>query len=80
MVYERRLLNLSKQRERMSPFKGAQAIITDSSGLLNNYPFTQQAFIATCNAMENTNPDATVGDVVKFLKELDRLGYKVGPK
>jgi hypothetical protein len=64
----------------MTPFKGAQIIMNEPSKMFDNYPFTQQAFITTCNAFEATNPNSTIGDVVKFLKELDRLGYKIGYK
>jgi hypothetical protein len=66
----------------MTPFKGAQAImnILRNNHLMWSYPFTQQAFITVCNAFETTNSEATIGDVIKFLKELDRLGYKISYK
>lgn len=64
----------------MTPFKGTQIIMAKESKLFDNYPFTQEAFIVTCNAFEALSPESTIGDVVKFLKELDRLGYKVDYK
>lgn len=64
----------------MTPFKGAQIIMSDQSKLFDNYPFTQQAFIIACNAFEALSPESTIGDVVKFLKELDRLGYRIDHK
>ncbi len=64
----------------MTPFKGAQYIMGEPSQMFDNYPFTQQAFITMCNVLETTVPGSTIGDVVKILKELDRLGYKISYK
>ncbi len=48
--------------------------------LFDNYLFTQQAFITVCDVLESVIPNSTVGDVVKFLTDLDRLGYKITSK